>query len=212
MSNAESVQPWSHRDEMDAESRLLKSALTIFSEKGYAGASIREIIEGAQVTRPVLYYYFENKEALYARLVDQVFARIVADIDAFLEGVEGAEARLHALARQAFEHTASAPEVVRLLLQVYFGPNQGGGKLDAATLGEARWQRYMDIMQEGIDEGLLAGEDAEGLALMFEGILAIHVMAKAHDPSVELSEALADRLVKLFLGGARLSISKVEAE
>ncbi len=38
--------------------RLLESALVLFSEKGYEGASIREIIERAGVTRPVLYYYF----------------------------------------------------------------------------------------------------------------------------------------------------------
>ncbi|HOH51706.1 MAG TPA: helix-turn-helix domain-containing protein, partial [Candidatus Hydrogenedentes bacterium] len=51
----------------EAEARLLESALKIFSEKGYEGTSIREIIEGAGVTRPVLYYYFQNKEDLFRR-------------------------------------------------------------------------------------------------------------------------------------------------
>ena len=37
-----------------AESKLLESALALFSDKGYEGTSIREIIEGAGVTRPVL--------------------------------------------------------------------------------------------------------------------------------------------------------------
>jgi len=45
-----------------AEIRLLEGALSLFSKKGYEGASVREIIEEAGVTRPVLYYYFKNKE------------------------------------------------------------------------------------------------------------------------------------------------------
>ncbi len=60
----------------EAETRLLESALTLFSDKGYEGTSIREIIEGAGVTRPVLYYYFENKEDLFRRLVETKFAEL----------------------------------------------------------------------------------------------------------------------------------------
>ncbi|MGC9053361.1 MAG: TetR/AcrR family transcriptional regulator, partial [Candidatus Hydrogenedens sp.] len=54
------------------EERLLKSALKLFSEKGYEGTSIREIIEDAGVTRPVLYYYFQNKEDLFRKLVESI--------------------------------------------------------------------------------------------------------------------------------------------
>ena len=64
----------------EAEARLLESALKIFSEKGYEGTSIREIIEGAGVTRPVLYYYFQNKEDLFRRLVEPLFNEFIAEI------------------------------------------------------------------------------------------------------------------------------------
>lgn len=40
----------------DTEERLLDAALTVFAEKGYETASVREIIEATGVTRPVLYY------------------------------------------------------------------------------------------------------------------------------------------------------------
>lgn len=66
----------------EAETKLLRSALTLFSEKGYEGTSIREIIEGAGVTRPVLYYYFENKEDLFRRLFETTFSELIQRIDA----------------------------------------------------------------------------------------------------------------------------------
>ena len=53
----------------DTEERLLDAALTLFAEKGYEAASVREIIEATGVTRPVLYYYCSSKEDLFKRLV-----------------------------------------------------------------------------------------------------------------------------------------------
>ena len=44
---------------------LLESGIALFAEKGYASTSVREIVEGAGVTKPVLYYYFKSKEELF---------------------------------------------------------------------------------------------------------------------------------------------------
>ena len=65
----------------DAEQRLLANALTLFCEKGYDGASIREIIARAGVTRPVLYYHFKNKEDLFRRLVTGSFAEAFEEFE-----------------------------------------------------------------------------------------------------------------------------------
>ncbi len=53
----------------DTEVRLFDAALTLFAEKGYEAASVREIIEATGVTRPVLYYFCSSKEDLFKRLV-----------------------------------------------------------------------------------------------------------------------------------------------
>ncbi|MBW2208934.1 MAG: helix-turn-helix transcriptional regulator, partial [Deltaproteobacteria bacterium] len=52
-------------EEQDARAVLLEAATALFAQKGYAGTSVREIVERAGVTKPVLYYYFENKEGLF---------------------------------------------------------------------------------------------------------------------------------------------------
>ncbi len=44
--------------------QILEAALRIFSEKGYAGASIRDIAREVGVTEGLLYHYFESKEQL----------------------------------------------------------------------------------------------------------------------------------------------------
>lgn len=49
----------------DAKTRILNAAGPIFAEKGYNGASVREISEAAGVNQAAINYYFGGKEALY---------------------------------------------------------------------------------------------------------------------------------------------------
>ncbi len=61
-------------------SRLLEEAVRLFAAKGYPATSTREIVEAAGVTKPMLYYYFRNKEGLLAaaiaHFVDPFHARL----------------------------------------------------------------------------------------------------------------------------------------
>ena len=94
----------------EAETKLLRSALTLFSEKGYEGTSIREIIEGAGVTRPVLYYYFENKEELFKEMVRHIMLPHLAETEQRAEQHQGSMRELlETLLRARFERMSSPP-------------------------------------------------------------------------------------------------------
>lgn len=58
-------------------SQLLDVALQIFSEHGYAAATMDDIAEAAGVTKPLLYQHFESKRALYLELVDDISEMMV---------------------------------------------------------------------------------------------------------------------------------------
>ncbi|MFM1920683.1 MAG: hypothetical protein RLZZ303_2317 [Candidatus Hydrogenedentota bacterium] len=187
----------------EAETKLLESALTLFSEKGYEGTSIREIIEGAGVTRPVLYYYFENKEDLFTRLVEEKFSELVGQIERAKYDHDSCRDRLKSIIRIAFQLAEDNPEAVRLILQVFFSPPQQGPSLDRQALARKRFKHIEDIMQEGIENNEVSGGDAQSLGLVFLGIMDMHVMAKTNRPETRLTDELADGLVDLFFSGAK---------
>ncbi len=186
----------------EAEQRLRDSALRLFAQKGYDGTSIREIIEDAGVTRPVLYYYFKNKEDLFTRLIEGLFAKVVADVEAAGRSVEGCRSRLKAITQATFAWTEDAPERVRLLLQVLFAPPEAGPRLDQMGLVEARFDLIVEVMREGLESGELRGDDPEALALAFCGVMDMHVMARLHRPGAHLTAELGSGLVDLFFDGA----------
>ena len=54
----------------DTLEKIQQAALEEFSEKGFLGASLRQIVKNAGVTTGAFYGYFSSKEALFAFLVE----------------------------------------------------------------------------------------------------------------------------------------------
>ena len=63
---------------MEKETRelLLASAKQEFLEKGYQGASLRSICKNAGVTTGALYFFFQDKEDLFAAIVEPVLEKL----------------------------------------------------------------------------------------------------------------------------------------
>ena len=54
----------------DTLEKIQQAALEEFSEKGFLGASLRQIVKNAGVTTGAFYGYFSSKEVLFASLVE----------------------------------------------------------------------------------------------------------------------------------------------
>lgn len=198
--------------EASAEQRLLTSALTLFSEKGYDATSIREIIERAGVTRPVLYYYFVNKEDLFRRLVEQCFNDMAAEFGRVSTTSGNCRDKLVALMSAAFDFVEHSPETIRLIVQIFFSPPRQGPKLNKNDLWYTyRFRHVSAVMKEGMGTGELGAGDAETLAWVFIGIMDMHVMTKTNLPGAHLTHELAEGLVDLFVNGAAARLPSVES-
>ncbi len=66
-------------DNLPKENRkvILGAAANEFATEGFEGASINRIIAAAELSKGGLYYYFEDKEDLYAAVMDDVMDRVV---------------------------------------------------------------------------------------------------------------------------------------
>lgn len=61
--------------------KIIAAAIEVFFEKGFDSASMREIAERAGLTKPMIYYHFKNKEALYLGLLEE-------NLELFCQGLE----------------------------------------------------------------------------------------------------------------------------
>jgi AcrR family transcriptional regulator len=59
---------------------LVAAARQLFTERGYAGTSIEDIVERAGVARGALYHHFSGKDALFAAVYELVQAEVAAAV------------------------------------------------------------------------------------------------------------------------------------
>ncbi len=202
---SEVASPFLVRRPNKTELRLMDSALSLFAEKGFESTSVREIIERAGVTRPVLYYYFASKEGLFSRLIKSRIQNNAHQIDAICEEITGCADRLRAIARNFFEQAETEPAVVRLTLQLFFSPPGQGPDIDKKALWRDRFDRIQNVVREGIESGDLKPGDTEEIAMAFCAMLDMQILSRWGSDQEALTPEFAERLVNLFLNGAAAS-------
>lgn len=187
----------------DTEKQLLDAALTLFSEKGYEAASVREIIEATGVTRPVLYYYCSSKEDLFKRLVHWKHDEAYRDLSRNVNEAKGCANRLRAIVQGSFDFCATDPRVPRLMFQTHFGPRIPGISEFMDQVAKLRFLIVHQVIQEGLDANELQGGDAASLSLIFCCIVDQHinVLSRLPKPKKRLTKELGDSLVDVFLFG-----------
>ncbi|HEY1064559.1 MAG TPA: TetR/AcrR family transcriptional regulator [Pirellulales bacterium] len=200
MSTLDAVRPPTN----DTEIRLLDAALTLFADKGYEGASVREIIAATGFTRPVLYYYCSSKEDLFKRIVRWKHDEADRELDRLVEETPDCFDRLRAIIRGSFAFCAQDPRVPRLMFQTAFGPTIPGVSEFMAEVGRRRFEVVQRVMQAGLAANELTGGDASSLALIFCCLMdqTINVFSRLPAPHERLTPALADSLVDFFRHGA----------
>lgn len=72
----------------ETRARIVDSALRLFGERGFEGASTRDIATDAGVNAPALQYYFDNKEGVYLACVEHLIGRIWEQLTGPVEQVE----------------------------------------------------------------------------------------------------------------------------
>ncbi|HEY6838572.1 MAG TPA: TetR/AcrR family transcriptional regulator [Geobacteraceae bacterium] len=134
--------------------RLLEKALELFTAKGYAATSVREIVEAAGVSKPVLYYWFGSKEGIYLELMNSLqdtFAALLVQLTAERGGVRE---RLTTVCCGIFDSFLEHLSVVRLIYAIYFGPPQGAPPFPHEEL----FNRMVEIIGDIVHDGIAGGE------------------------------------------------------
>jgi AcrR family transcriptional regulator len=71
---------------MDMIGKIREASIRLFGESGFHGTSIRGIASEVGCTLPTLYYYYRNKEILFAETIASAYAEF---LDAYYEGLQG---------------------------------------------------------------------------------------------------------------------------
>jgi AcrR family transcriptional regulator len=94
---------------------ILRRAAQVFSQKGYEGASMRDISRATGVSLSGLYYYFESKQQLLYLIELTAFTNILRRLEHRLEGLADPEARLRLVVQNHLNYLLRHPVEMKLL-------------------------------------------------------------------------------------------------
>lgn len=188
----------------DHRTRLTGGLAAVIAEKGYAAATIADVVRHARVSKRTFYEHFADKEAcflaLYSETTDALLALIAAEV-ARADG--GWDDRLATAARAYFARLAAEPELIRTgLIEI-----QAAGPAARALRRDVQ-RRYADMLRVLSDEAaeedpsvtplspVLATAVVGGIdELMLEAVEAGHQhrMGELADAAIELIRAVLAR-------------------
>ncbi len=103
-----------HNNRVGRES-IVQRAGKLFTERGYQAVSIREIADACGVTNAALYYYFENKSALYAEVIQQHARTLNETIRRAAAGAETYQSKINAMAKTYLEIVSDQRPLMNLI-------------------------------------------------------------------------------------------------
>ena len=139
----------------------------VFTERGYAGASIELIARAAQLSVGAIYLYFRSKEDLYVSLIEDTLMVFDVEMAQLREQTE-VSSRLREtwsiLVRWA-EKDPEGPRILRLLAQPAIRPQLSDEVVAAVAAGIGRVQDHLGAcVADGIHAGIYRQTNARDIA------------------------------------------------
>jgi TetR/AcrR family acrAB operon transcriptional repressor len=183
---------------------VLKAALSVFSAKGYAVATLDDVAAAAKVTRGAIYWHFKGKADLYNSLVQDLSARGASVVqDSVAEGGTLIEVLRRVFVRQCalIEEDKEARAVMELaLFKTGLDPELQAGRKKQLDAGNALVEGIADAMRQGIELGVLRDDmdpvDMARAFIAFEnGAIQLWLASPKAFSLKESAESFADILI-----------------
>jgi AcrR family transcriptional regulator len=137
-------------------SEILEAALSVFAEKGYAGARMEDIAARAGVTKGTIYLYFENKEAVFKTLVRESIGATLAGVSANVRDYKGPAKDLLRFALTTMAHLLTTSD--RVVLPKIIIAESGNFPELARFYRDEIIDKGLALMSGLIERGIAQGE------------------------------------------------------
>ena len=188
-------------DDASVRRKLLAGAAELFANKGYAATTVREIVASAGVTKPVLYYYFRNKEGIYLELMRETFGKADGLLASTLKERGTAAQKLMHFFDQAFSLFLENIQGVRVMYAIYYGPHQGAPFFDFDAYHFRIQQTIHRLVEEGIRKGEFRRGNAEEMTWAILGALNVAVEVHLGHPDMSLGRRGLSRILNVIFQG-----------
>ena len=191
-------------------SKVLQHAAQIFCEKGYEGASMRDLSRAAGMSLAGLYHYFSSKEELLYLIQKHTFQTIIERVQQRLESAAGADAeeRIRIFIENHLDYFLANKEAMKVLTHEDDTLKDARGA-EIRAIKREYYRICLDLLEALRQEEGLQFSGRHAVLGLFGMINWIYTW---HNPRVDAdAKALAQEMGDLFLRGVLNSESTPSA-
>lgn len=167
---------------------ILNAALTVFAQKGYEGALLRDISASLGITKPALYKHFESKEALWNAMIDSAqryyseHIGLISDIPIPDDWEEFRELSLRQI--NFTLHDKTVRRVRRLLMKEQFRDERIGTLATRHFVTDIE-ERFTKVFAGMMEKGLVKSSDPALLAFEYTAPVTVMIHYCDREPDKE---------------------------
>ncbi len=138
----------------ETETKIIRAATKVFSNKGKAGARMQEIADQAGINKAMLHYYFRSKDQLYGKVFEEQVQNMFAEfVQAFADDSGNIEHFLRRFIDRYIDAISRHPQVMRFVM---WEIEEGGDRFVNAI--------QMTLNQYGLDDVPLVGRFQQAIS------------------------------------------------
>lgn len=183
-----------------AKQAIRDAAALLFAQKGFAATSTREICQRAGITKPVLYYYFGNKEQLYEEVVLDTYNEYQKELRRAARHGQTPNERLVNVLSAMFSFARHRHNYWRVGFRMVLAPEKQSPAINYVEMSQADERLLAEIIREGIRRGEMKGQ-AEFIAGAIVGMAISSILGYLLTGKPPLDRSLARNIIKLLTNG-----------
>ena len=143
------------KDASDTKRKIFEAALECFSNKGYEGSTMDDVIAAAGVSKGSIYWHFKSKRELFIELLDYWWEGLLERYEHFLASGGSAMERISKALRMTLDVSADDIYLLRAFME-FFNIGMKDPNFMEHMLGY--YERGFELMTRVIEEGIENGE------------------------------------------------------
>lgn len=197
----------------NTKQKIIETALTLFSERGYDAVSVGEIAEAVGIKAPSLYNHYPSKQAIFDAIVETTALQYEKDtgrIDIHVQRAAAdipmlmtiGEEELFEKVRQIFDYSLHNDNIrkFRKMMTIEQFRSPSLGELYTRRFSKRLVDYHAEIFRSLIAAGVIYGGDADALALMYVApvITLIGVCDRQPEGETECLEKLKSHVKQFY--------------
>jgi len=181
------------RQRPDRASELMNAALHHFARQDFNTVTIKDIASSISVNSALIYYYFENKEALFRASLDHAADLAIARYEEISKGLTTPSEFIDAW----FDNHIESGELIRYMVKVMLDFAATHPQRDMIESGIQRFYGterdiLVKYLNEGMAQGVFSDVDVNNAAQVASTMLDGVIVRSQIQPEFDLAAAIAE--------------------